>query len=279
MYKSLSKILLLALGVVLINILSCKKNNLAIDTDLTPPPFAKFNASSSTGTYYIKDGGTSFKIPVGVTTKSSQDRTINFSYTSNSATAGAQYNAPASIVIPAGEVLDSLSIDGIFAGYPSSSRIDTLVIKIEGGDVPANDYNKQYTLILRKYCEVILPSLEGVYELNEYSSSGSFSYGPYGGAVVNLVSTGPTTASGEFVNLYDYGWDNITFTMDWSDPANFKISIPLQATNGGGEAFVRSTAGKPNTFSSCDETFTISLDLFDDAMVQDASGYQIRFTR
>ena len=267
--------------------ISCKKNNLVVDQDdVVPPAAAKFNvrtAADTAATYYVSSANPSFKIPIGITTVSDKDRTIQLCYTSTSAVAGAQYNAPASIVIPAGKVIDSLSIQGLLSGYPSSSRIDVLYIKICGGDVPASAYWATYKLTIRKYCDVVLASLGGNFIANEYTASGGFNYGPYASAVVNLVSTGATTASGAFVNLYDYGWGNINFTMDWADPANFKINIPLQATGatnaGGNYSYVRGSAGKTNTFSSCEQTYSVSLDLMLDQTTVDYSGYQIRLKR
>jgi hypothetical protein len=52
--------------------------------------------------------------------------------------------------------------------------------------------------------------------------------------------------------------------MDWSNPANFSITVPRQATGKTGASdvqFVRTSSGRPNTFSSCSNTFTVSLDL------------------
>ena len=214
-----------------------------------------------------------------MTTVSDKDRTIQLCYTSTTAVAGTQYTAPAQIVIPAGKSVDTLTILGLFAGYPSASRKDTLFIKICGGDVPASDYWSTYSLTLRKYCDIIFADLMGNYTANEFGSDNSFSYGPYGTAVINLTSTGPTTASGDFVNLYDFGWNDIHFTMDWADPANFKINIPMQPTGIGDPAYVKSTAGLTNTFSSCDQTFSITVDLFDASQALEYSGYQFRLTR
>jgi hypothetical protein len=243
---------------------SCKKNNLVVDQDVVPPAYAKFNvriAEDTAATYYITGAGTPFKIPIGITTVSNKDRTIQFCYTSATAAAGVQYNAPASIVIPA----------------------DILYIKICGGDVPVSDYLSTFKLTIRKYCDVVLANLGGNFDATEYLEDGSYYYGPYGSGVVNLTTTGATTASGKLVNLFDYGWNDINFTMDWSDPANFKITIPLQATGvsnaGGNYSYVRSTEGKINTFSSCEETFSISVDLMLSPTDVDYSGYQIKLRR
>jgi hypothetical protein len=252
-----------------------------VDKDVVPPSFAKFNTSIFVSTYYVRSVNTPYKLPIGVTAVSDKDRTINLTYQSSTGAAlGVQYNAPATIVIPAGKAVDTLSITGLYAGYPLSSRIDSLKVTVGGGDVPSNDYNKTYTLLLRKYCDVVLASLNGAYDnTNEYSSSGAFSYGPYSTAVSGLTSTGATTATGFISNIYDWGWNDIQVNLDWTDPANFKVTIPLQLTGGGGATYVRSTAGKTNTFSSCDETFSISIDLLNSSQVVTSTGYQIRLKR
>ena len=247
---------------------SCKKNNLVIGKDIEPPSFVKFNrllATDTMKTYYINSAGNPFKLVVGLTTIADKDRTISFTYTSNTAVQGAQFNAPASIVIPAGKALDTLAFSGLFAGYTSTAKIDTVKITISGGDVPASPYYSTYYLILRKYCDVVLPSLAGTYaNTNEYNSDGTFSYGPYTTVVKNLVATGTTTATGTVENLYNDGWNDINFTLDWTNPASFKVTIPTQLTGksySGAPTSVKTSTTVKSTFSSCDNSFTISVDL------------------
>jgi len=111
---------------------SCKKQETPI-----PPAVAKF--STTTGNYFVvNSSSSSFKIPVSVTAATNVDRTINYTVTSPSgAAAGSQYVAlPGSIVIPAGKVIDSIELKGLFSGYPTSTRKDTLDIKITCVDVP-----------------------------------------------------------------------------------------------------------------------------------------------
>ncbi len=266
------------IAAALLLIISCNKE---INDDIkTPPAFSEFGTSNLTGNYFVTNSASSsFKIPIGITNISDKDRTIQISISSSTgAVAGVQYTAPTSIVIPAGKALDSLAIRGLFAGYPTG-RKDVLRIRITGGDVPVNTYNNSYTLNLQKYCDVVLAALSGNFTANEYLNDGSFSYGPYGSAVVSLTATGATSASGAFVNLFDAGWRNIQFTMDWSDPANFRISIPLQSTGVSDPAYVRGSSGRVNAFSSCDQTFTVSLDLLDGAQVLEYPGYQFRLKK
>jgi len=250
-------------------IVSCKKNNLVVDQDVIPPAFAKFNvrvAADTAATYYISNANKPFKIPIGITTVSDKDRTIQLCYTSTSAVAGSQYTAPATIVIPAGKVLDSISIQGLIAGYPTASRVDVLFIKICGGDVPASAYWATYKLTMRKYCDVVLANLGGA-----YTRTFEGSYGPYTSEVTNLVSTGVTTATATITNIYDSGI-SADVTFDWTDPTAFKVIMEEQQTQytvGGLPLFVRANPATASSFSSCDNTITLNLQLYTSAGLVD----------
>lgn len=261
-------------GLALLSLASCKKNNLVVGKDITPPPFVKFSTlgtSDTTASYYIKSSNNTFKIPVGITNVSDKDRTIQFSYTSNSAVQGQQFTAPASIVIPAGKALDSLTITGMFNGYSTPGRIDTLKITITGGDVPVNPIKYNYVVYLRKFCEVIAAQMTGDYTNTvDYYGGQASSQGPYTATVTNWVSTGPTTATAYIINLgftSDNGWGpfpptapasnpGIQVTFDWTNPAAFKATIASQPyfDDGSGISKISTTTG---TFSSCDNSITL----------------------
>lgn len=260
---------------------ACQKNNLAVDTDLVPASAAKFNTSVLQSTYYVRASGVPFSLPVGVTTVSDKARTINLTYASNTgAAAGVQYNAPATITIPAGKALDTLRVTGIFAGYPLASRVDTLRVTVGGGDVPKNDYNNTYTIIMRKLCDVNLTTLSGSYtKTREYNNTGGLAYGPYTTQVIGLASTGATSASGRIRNVYDWDWADLTVNLDWTNPLAPTATIPLQRTFGSDAYSVRSTPGRPNTFSACDNTITITLDFLNAAGAVTYSGYQVQMVK
>jgi hypothetical protein len=267
MTKTLFKITFAA--VVALGAYSCKKNNLVIDQDIEAPAYAKFNVKAPADTaqvYYIRNTNAPFKIPIGVTNVSSVDRTINLSYTSRTAVAGQQYNAPTSVVIPAGQTLDTLEVQGLFAGYASATRIDTLYIKITGGDVPASSYWKGYRLIMRKYCDVDINAFDGDYDGTlEYTAAGAVGYGPYTTSISNITTTGATTATATIDNLYDYG-GAVNATFDWTNPAAFRVTIAEQNTGAlvvsGGVTYALwiRTNGTSSTFSSCENTVTVFID-------------------
>jgi hypothetical protein len=251
---------LLGVAVVLL-IAGCKKNNFAVDQDpLAVPPAAKFNTTGNadtTGTYYIRSTGETFKIPIGVTDVSDKDRTIQLCYTSSTgAAAGVQYNAPATFVIPAGKAVDTLNISGLFAGYPLSSRIDTLRIKICGGDVPASAYKNQYRLVMRKYCDVSLAALAGNY--TNVIDNGN--YGPYAMTATAGTTTG-TTGTMTVTNLWDPGVPvTTTVNLNWTNPAGFTATIADQVYYAAANWWIIGTSA--GTFSSCDQSFTLRYRLY-----------------
>jgi hypothetical protein len=260
-------------GIAIFSLTSCEKNNLVIGKQVIPPAYVKFNtvtASDTIGTYYIKSTNAPFKIPIGVTNVSDKDRTINFSYSSSTAVQGQQYTAPASIVIPAGQALDSLAISGISAGFDVPGRIDTLKIAITGGDVPASPYKQNYTLYLRKYCDVVLDNLLGDYTRSKDQQGSGTPTDAYTATIKSYTSTGPTSASIVVYNFGDpmfgapYNDDDlavnpgITLNLDWADPANFKVTVPTQVIAEGyygPGGLIKNVAG--GTFSSCENSFKV----------------------
>jgi hypothetical protein len=279
---------MLMAGMLLSGLYACDKNNFAVDVDpIIPPEKARFLTTKTVDAFYIQNnasGGTEYKIPIGVTTVSDAARTIQLTYASSTgAAAGAQYTAPPTITIPAGKTIDTLTVKGIFAGFTSTRR-DSLKITITGpGSIP-NAYNKEITLVMRKYCDVVLANLSGDYpKTNEYNSAGAFQYGPYTTSVSNLTSTGATSATGKLNNLYDDSWLPIDATFDWSNPAAFKVTIAAQSTGktySGLAASVRSStaSGAVNTFSSCDNSISLAIDIFSGSTVL-ASNYRIIMAR
>lgn len=248
------------------------------DDIVTPPALAHFTSASS-GTYFITGPNVTFKIPVGVTTVSDKDRTINFTVTSpTGAQQGTHYTlASTSVVIPAGKAVDSIEVKGVFNQY-TSGRKDTLVFTIQGTDPAAAEYNSTYKLLMRGPCfegDVDLNTLLGEYK-NTNEVFGSSPYGPYTTAITavtqdNTTKTGTITVA----NIWDSGWNPITFQLNWSDPANRTVRVSpspqtsgigdagtLSATYAGGQVAVRNhSAGHVGTFSVCGQTLRLELQL------------------
>jgi hypothetical protein len=250
----------LSVAFVALVMFSCKKK-----IEATIPPanseFA-FQDNSAKGFYVLSTSpGDTYKIPIGITTPLDHPVTINFTYTSATAVAGTQYTAPASITIPAGKVLDSISMKGIFANIPAGVS-HTVVAKISGGDLPAVVGRDSIVIVLRRYCNVNVAALAGNYTTVENSIYTGVS-APYTSSVSNVVQTGPTTATAVMNNIWGF---NITANIifDWTDPANFKVFLnPTTQTTyylygGTAATFITQASGTSNSFSSCANTITMN---------------------
>lgn len=274
MFQNKISKLFIAAGLVSMVFVSCKKGE-HIDNIIAPPEAARFNKTTPTGSFFIDPTnpatGLTFTVPVSISTVSSADRTLNLTYTSSTGAAqGVQYNGPASVTIPAGETTASFDITGIPAGYDVPGRKDNLVINISSPDTV---YKRgTFWLTMQKYCAVNFPAFAGDYD-NTNEVWGTNTWGPYTTAVETITSTGPTSARITVSNLFDFGWNPITFDVDWSNPSAFTVNVVPQSsgigdagtlsngTYAGLEVAVRPFAGNPGTFSSCDGSITLRMQL------------------
>jgi len=268
--KKIKGIITIAVAATTLLMAGCDKTQ---EYDVIVPPVQAHFLNKTVGTYYVSnDPNSVFKIPVGITKASSKPTVINITMTSpTNAVSGTQYTLPTTTVtIPAGKVVDSLAVKGIFSGY-ATGRIDTLTFTIQSGDVPASDYNKVYKLVLRKYCAVVSNDLIGNYTTSrDYYNVTQASAATYTTSISNWTSTGATSATVTIKNLgatLDIGFGpflptdgaaiGLLATLDWSNPANFTISIASQPYVSSLYTYGASTVSGSGTFSSCDQTFNI----------------------
>lgn len=243
--------------------------------DLITPPVQSSFINTTTATYYIKNDPTSiYKIPVGITTLSSMATNVNVTASSSTgAVSGTQYTLPSTtITIPAGKAMDSLSVKGLFAGYPGA-RKDTLTFKITGGDVPATAYNNTFNLIMQKYCDVVSTDLLGNYtKSRDYDKTlaGTPSALSYTASISSWTVLSATTATVLIKNLCgttdigllpfaasDPAATGILATLNWTSPSNFTVTIASQPYVASLYSYGASTISGTGSFSSCDQTFTI----------------------
>ncbi len=263
MFNKISRIFFAAASMAVVMV-ACKKE--VNDDIISPRSEVKF-ATSDTGTmalpkvYYVENNPNSmFRIPVGFTTVSDQDRTINISYSSPTGAAqGTQFTAPTTITIPAGQAADTVELKGLFAGY-AGNRVDTIRVKVTSPDAPSSQFASTYHLVLRPYCEVDLTALAGPYNSTmEYTSAGALSWGPYTTVLKDIVQTSATTATAKIENIYDFGWNDLNVVLNWANPANFTVTMPAQSSGTGYN--VVSASGQLNTFSSCERSITLTLNI------------------
>jgi hypothetical protein len=256
---------------VVLLISGCKKPDTLVDI----PSQAHFTGITFDN-YFITGVNVTKHIPIGLTNVSDKDRTVTFTVTSpTGAVVGTHYSIVGgnTKVIPAGKALDSITVAGVYSQY-SSGRKDTLVFTIQDGEgVNASTYNATLSLFMRGPCsesETVLTELMGDYNNTNEDFAGS-TYGPYTTTISSVTQLSPTTGTIVVENIYDFGWNPITFTLDWTDPLNTKVTLIQQSGIGdagtlssayaGMDISVRPFAGQTGTFSYCQNRLTLKMQL------------------
>lgn len=283
--KYLNKFCALSLFIFLFFISSCKKTE---PTPITPDTnsYARFSSNDSVSTFYVGSDNDSVKIPISVSLASTADRTISLTFSSNTAIMDQQYSANQTLQISAGKLTDSLTITGIFAGFASSTQIDTLKITIVSNEqIKASNTHTNYYLILRKKCPPIdLNDLLGAYLNTNEVSSWNGVYGPYTTTISNIQNTSATTGTIVIDNIYDYGWPPVTFNLDWTNPQNPTAVVVAQngLTDGAGTIYdIRPfPSGNIGSFSTCDNVLTLIMQVrIDPATEWDTTPYVVNLAR
>lgn len=254
--------LMLLFAVVLF---ACKKQDIT-----TPTELAHFTEKSS-GNYTISGPNVTYKIPVGLTNVSSSPRTVNITVTSpTGAVEGTHYTlSTKSVVIPANQAVDSIEVKGVFSQY-QAGRKDVLVFTIAETGVKPTSYNNTFTLNMRGPCfegSVDLNDLLGEYK-NTVEVFGTGAPYKYTTTVKSVQSTGPTSGKIVVSNIYDDGWNDLEFTLDWSNPNNRTVTLVAQNTGydagklnsayAGNLIEARPQAGGvTGTFSVCTQTIVL----------------------
>jgi hypothetical protein len=244
---------------------ACKKVETVI-----PPVKSVFLTPTASGTFSVLFPGAVYKIPLGITAVSNEDRTINVSVaTTTGAVAGTHYSlSSSSIVIPAGEVVDTLVVTGVYNQY-LSGRTDILVFTMSGVESAAS--NSTFTLTIKGPCfegNVVANDMLGNYPNTTETGFGTYVYATSVSEVVPLTAT---TARIKVTNVFDSGWDPLEFILNWTDPANRTVTPVSNTTGiGGSDAGVLNSAyagipmivrphanGSLGTFSWCNNNITL----------------------
>lgn len=289
--KQIMKILpgILLLG--LVTMLSCNKEN-PYETVI---PDSQVNFVGAVNQTYIVGTPTvaAYTVTVGSTDVISEDRVVNVNISSpTGAASGAQYTASAtSVTIPAGQATATFTIQGIYTAY-TSGRKDTLVLDIVTSDkVKTGTIRPQVKLYMRGPCfegDIVLSEMRGSYP-NTVEDLGGSAYGPYTTTISTATSTGPTSGSVTITNIYDFGWNPITVNLDWSNPAAVVVNIPTQsgigdagtisATYAGQDISVRAFAGQTSTYSYCQKTLALKMQLGVTGLGWFGALYQVNMAR
>lgn len=224
---------------------------------------------------------TTISIPVGVTQAMNSERTATIAVTSpTGAVAGTHYTLSTNTVsFSAGEVIDSsLRLTALAAPYADGTRIDTLYVTLTTPDITPMAQNDSFMVVLRHViggCNEGAPALNAL--LGDYANTmedfDGGEYGPYTTSITSVVPVTATSAKIGIENIWDTGWGPIYFTLDWSNPDNPTTTViagdvspsdggDLSSTYAGQTVAVRPHANQPTgTYSACDQTFTVYLQL------------------
>ncbi len=235
---------------------------------------AHFVSASKNISYYVRNNASdSFSVQVGTSDVSNQDRLITFNISSpTGAVAGGGYTllTPSSgntVVVKAGTAITTIKLHGNFATYASGKK-DTLVFTLAQPSLAIAKFSDTVKVVLQRYCDVVPAGFTGDYK-NSNDTDPSGSYGPYKATVVSITPTSSTSANMvianfSFTEIAPYNILNITVGLDWTDPANFKTSIPTQIISNDNFYGYGPLTIAPNgtgSFSSCDNTFTFNYKL------------------
>lgn len=252
MTKKIRSLVLLTTAILFSSFLiySCKKT----ETVTPNQEVSLFAQGGKTESYLVpNDPAATFKIGVGITKPAPVDRKITFSITSpTGAVEGTQYTVSTkTVTIPAGKVVDSISLKGLFAGFPSGRR-DTLVFKITGGDIPALVGSDTYKVVMQKFCPLNMSDFAGDFEVLE---DGWQDYFP--GDVVALTVSG-NTISFDYPTAYNH--QSLPIVVDPNTFATSVVSTAFGRYSAAGTIYTaKSIAGANSKVIPCDKIVSVEL--------------------
>jgi hypothetical protein len=193
----MKKIIYLALAVVFLQ--SCDRTEAPFYDVDGGQALAAFNITAQT--LPVADTGGTAEILVGVTTKSNVDRAVNITIDPSSTAAAAEYTIdPASLVVPAGEFVARVKLNGNFNEIPVTG-LTQVVLNLEGveGAILDNETTGrlQHAVNLFRFC----PFENGSTFLGDYQITtevvGIFGVSTFDESVVTLTQ-GSTVADRKF---------------------------------------------------------------------------------
>jgi len=278
--KRINILSLLSILAVTFLLASCDKTK---PYDVEVPPAQAHFVGKATQVYAAETTpAPAFKLQVGTTDVAGSDRTVTYKAVCLSgAVAGTQYNIPSGntsgkVTIKAGKAIGEIAIQADYASYVSG-RKDTLMFTLSEPSVKPASFMDTVYVIIRGACfegNVNLNDLLGDYD-NTNDIFNNAPDGPYTTSITSVNQTSPTTGTIVVANIWNNGWAPITFTLDWTDPANRKVTLATQ-TNIGPATTVTSNAtyatwlvmvgpstnttpAGPGTFSICNQTLTLKM--------------------
>lgn len=261
------KLFIITLMALILGAVGCDKTQ-PYPTTL-PPAVVHFSTSSSLGLMITDpEEPVSGKVLVGTSDVADTDREFSYTVTSpTGAVSGQHYTiSPSSkVTIPAGQAVGEITIQANPDYYPAGVR-DTILITLTEGTstTPVAEFNKRKVVVISGPCDdsdVDISTMSGAFP-NSSDEDGSYSV-----SVSGLVETSATTAKGIITGLWE-AIGPVEIYFDWTDAENITVDIPLQATGlnyaAGQPLLIRTTPTRTSTFSVCNQTISLIVDLIVD---------------
>jgi hypothetical protein len=228
----LNKRLLSALLILGIAISGCDKTKLYDIKEAESQ--AHFNGAKTQQYNITTNPPPAYNIVIGTTDVSDQDRVITFNVTSPSgAVAGTEYTlgiTGTTVTIPAGQATATIPVTGNFNSFNAGQK-DTLVFTLKEPSVKVAGFLDTVNLVLRGPCfdgVDINDAANRTATLGDYNNSNDDGFGPYGPYQTKLKSITlltATTARAVINNVWDFGFGDINFIIDWTTSSNVTINV------------------------------------------------------
>lgn len=247
--------LLISLAVLFI---ACDSDSLRVvyDTE-NGQTFVSFNSPSANLPIIIDETG-SVDIQVNVSTSSDTERSFQVEVVPESTTApNGSYSFNSNVVIPAGQFIGTLTINGVDENVETTPTVLTLRIS-EGNDFVASSRTIRVSVF--QVCPIPDEYFVGTYLMEQISGTSPFGITAFGTQVVEVTRKGPTTRT------FNYSYDPEGFAspyfMDLDLVCNeFSISGTIQPGNGtlgcGSGSIGQSTGDVVSTYDVSDDSVII----------------------
>ncbi len=228
------------MAVTIVLISSCNKND---PYELvTPGEFVHFLGAKSQSYILNVNPAPKYQLTVGTTDVSTASRTVTYKLTSpTNAVQGTHYTiSPATLTIPAGQATATIDIQGIYSEY-ATGRKDTLIFTLVNPSINPATFSDTIRLAIKGPCLdgdlVATPPFTLIGTYPNTNDNGIFgASGPYAASVVSVTPLTAITARAVINNVWDFGFGNINFILDWTNPLNTftKVESPTVTTANAG---------------------------------------------
>jgi hypothetical protein len=141
----------------LIVLISCDKD---ADLEIYESESLTYFSQSTSATYFVENGDSEFKIPVGVTDASDVDREFSVRIIEEESNAAPEsYILPETFVVEAGSYISDVVVKGIFDEVVDGKSIVIELAEINGSSIA--DFDNKFEVTFFRFCEYNQETLAG----------------------------------------------------------------------------------------------------------------------